>query len=66
MQDTLIWNAHIQTENSHMVFVAVCALLSLVFYAWFVQFYAKEISTIASGMFDLRNLGKTVRLPSVS
>ena len=66
MQDTLIWNAHIQTENSHMVFVAVCALLSLVFYAWFVQFYAKEISTIASGMFDFRNWGKPVRLPSVS
>lgn len=66
MQDTLIWNAHMQTENSRMVFVAVCALLSLVFYAWFVRFYTKEISTIASGMFDFRNWGKPVRLVSVS
>lgn len=66
MQDTLIWNTHIQTENSHMVFVAVCALLFLVFYAWFVRFYTKEIFTIASGMFDFRNWGKPVRLPSVS
>lgn len=66
MQDTLIWNAHISTESNHMVFVAVCALLSLVFYAWFVQFYAREISTIASGMFDFRNWGKPVRLASVS
>ncbi len=66
MQDSLIWNAHIPTESTHMVFVAVCALLSLVFYAWFVQFYVKEISTIASGMFDFRNWGKPVRLASVS
>ena len=62
----MIWNTHIQTEDSHMAFVAVCALVSLVFYAWFVQFYAKEISTIASGMFDFRNWGKPVRLASVS